>query len=133
QVLKLDWHGYAMLGIIAIYPLIFNYQYQDIKSTYDSNVRTIEILDGQIEETKEIADAVDQYMTDFTAYNARLALLDTLSAATPKCSSTVALMNASTQNIRSIWIRSIAAQGDGLLIQGASLSRDRIPIISDSF
>jgi Tfp pilus assembly protein PilN len=133
QVLKLDWHGYVMLGIIAIYPLVFNYQYQDIKSSYENNERTIEILDAQIAETKEIADAVDQFMTDFTDYNARLALLDTLSSGTRKWSSTLAMMNESTQDIRSIWIRSVQSQGEGLLIQGSSLSRDRIPMISDSF
>jgi len=122
-----------LLGIIAIYPIIFNFQYQGIKSTYDNNVRSIEILDDQIAETKEIADAVDRFMTDFTDYNARLTLLDTLSAGTRKWSTTLAMMNESTQNIRSIWIRSIQSQGNGLLIQGSSLSRDRIPMISDSF
>jgi hypothetical protein len=134
QVFKLGWHGYVLLGIIALFPFIFNYRFLDISREYDSNVRSIEFLDAQILETKPIADTVDQFMVDFNDYSARLGLLDTLSSETQKWSTTMAGINESTQQIRSIWIRSMASQpGGGILIQGSSLSRDRIPMISESF
>ncbi len=134
QVFKLGWHGYVLLGIIALFPFIFNYRFQEISREFDSNQQTIGFLDAQIEETKPIADAVDQFMADFNDYSARLGLLDTLSSETRKWSTTMAGVNESTQEIRSIWIRSLASQpGGGILIQGSSLSRDRIPMISESF
>jgi Tfp pilus assembly protein PilN len=134
QVFKLGWHGYVLLGIIALFPFIFNYRFQEISREYDSNQQTIDFLDTQIGDTKPIADAVDQFMADFNDYSARLGLLDTLSAETRKWSTTMAGVNESTLEIRSIWIRSMASQpGGGILIQGSSLSRDRIPMISESF
>ncbi len=134
QVFKLGWHGYVLLGIIALFPLIFNYRFQEISREFESNQQTIGFLDAQISETKPIADAVDQFMADFNDYSARLGLLDELSAETRKWSTTMAGINESTQEIRSIWIRSLASQpGGGILIQGSSLSRDRIPMISESF
>jgi len=134
QVFKLGWHGYVLLGIIALFPFIFNYRFQDISREYDANQQAIDFLDAQIGETKPIADAVDKFMADFNDYSARLGLLDSLSAETRKWSTTMARINLSTQEIRSIWIRSLASQpGGGILIQGSSLSRDRIPMISESF
>jgi len=134
QVFKLGWHGYVLLGIIALFPFIFNYRFQDISREYDANLQAIGFLDAQIAETKPIADAVDQFMTDFNDYSARLGLLDDLSSETQKWSTTMARINRSTQEIRSIWIRSLASQPEGgILIQGSSLSRDRIPMISESF
>jgi len=134
QVFKLGWHGYVLLGIIALFPLIFNYRFQEISREFDANQQNIGFLDAQIAETKPIADAVDQFMADFNDYSARLGLLDTLSSETQKWSTTMAGVNESTQEIRSIWIRSLASQpGGGILIQGSSLSRDRIPMISESF
>lgn len=134
QVFKLGWHGYLLLGIIALFPFIFNYRFQQISREYEANEQTIGFLDAQIAETKPISDTVDQFMADFNDYSARLGLLDTLSAETRKWSTTMAGINESTREIRSIWIRSLASQpGGGILIQGSSLSRDRIPMISESF
>jgi hypothetical protein len=134
QVFKLGWHGYVLLGIIALFPLIFNYRFQNISTVYDVNRQTISFLDAQIAETKPIADAVDQFMIDYNDYSARLGLLDDLSAETRKWSTTMSGINESTKQIRSIWIRSMSSQpGGGILVQGSSLSRDRIPMISQSF
>jgi Tfp pilus assembly protein PilN len=134
QVFKLGWHGYVLLAIIALFPLVFNYRFQNISTEYDANQQTIDFLDTQIAETKPIADTVDQFMADFNDYSARLGLLDDLSAETQKWSTTLTMVNKSTQEIRSIWIRSLASQPTGgILIQGSSLSRDRIPMISESF
>lgn len=134
QIFKLGWHGYVLLGIIALFPFVFNYRFQNISTIYDTNKQTIGFLDAQVAETKPIADAVDQFMVEFNDYSARQGLLDTLSSETQKWSITMAGINESTQQIRSIWLRSMASQpGGGILIQGSSLSRDRIPMISESF
>jgi hypothetical protein len=134
QVFKLGWHGYVLLGIIALFPFIFNHRFQDISREFDTNLQAIGFLDAQIAETKPIADAVDQFMVDFNDYSARLGLLDELSSETRKWSTTMSKINESAREIRSIWIRSMVSQpGGGILIQGSSLSRDRIPMISESF
>jgi hypothetical protein len=134
QVFKLDWHGYVLLGIIALFPFYFNFKFLDISREYDSNLQTLSFLNAQITETQPIAEMVDQFMTEYNDYSARLGLLDQLSAGTQKWSTTLSMINNATQQIRSIWIRSLTAQqGGGILIQGSSLSRDRIPMISESF
>lgn len=133
QVFKLDWHGYILLALIALTPAIFNSFYLQKSAEIAENSMQIDQINQQTQQTQIIADEVDRLATEFSQYNRRVELLDTLSFNTLKWSRTLSLLNLSSQTINGIWITAIQSDNENLVIQGTSLYRDRIPLISNSF
>jgi hypothetical protein len=133
QVFKLDWHGYILLALIALAPAIFNTFYLQKSAEITENSMLINQINQQTQQIQIIADEVDRLATEFSQYNRRVELLDTLSFNTLKWSRTLSLLNLSSQTINGIWITAIQSDNDNLVIQGTSLYRDRIPLISNSF
>lgn len=133
QVFKLEWHGFILLTLIALVPLYFNYQFQNLRQNVQAAQQQIQGLDQQISETRTIAETVDRLTADFTGYNTQVALLDTLSANTLRWSRTLRMINAATENISSIWFTNFQSDGQRLILQGSTLYRDRIPSISNAF
>lgn len=133
QVLKLDWHGYILLALIALAPAIFNNFYLQKRTVIAENSMQIGQINQQIQQTQIIADEVDRLATEYSQYNNRVELLDTLSFNTLKWSRTLSLLNLSSQTINGIWITTIQSDNENLVILGTSLYRDRIPLVSNSF
>lgn len=133
QVFKLDWHGYILLGLIAVTPALLNSLYQDKKDVILDNQSKISQVDQQIEQVRVIANEVDRLSAEFTVYNQQVSLLDTLSYNTLKWSRSLGLLQNATQSITGYWITSIQSNGENLVIQGTSLYRDRIPQLSNRF
>lgn len=133
QVFKLEWHGFILLAMIFLAPVVLNNFYQEKRSDITENEAQILRLDQQIREARAIADVVDLLSAEFNTYNTTVTLLDTLSFNTLKWSRTLRLMNAAVENVNSIWFTSFQADDTRLIIQGHSLYRDRIPRLSNSF
>lgn len=133
QVFKLDWHGYILLGLIAVTPALLNTLYQDKKDVIQDNQSKISQVDQQIEQVRVIANEVDRLSAEFTVYNQQVSLLDTLSYNTLKWSRSLGLLQNATQSITGYWVTSIQSNGDNLVLQGTSLYRDRIPQLSNQF
>lgn len=133
QVFKLDWHGYILLGLIAVTPALLNTLYQDKVDVIQDNQAKISQVDQQIEQVRVIANEVDRLSAEFTVYNQQVSLLDTLSYNTLKWSRSLGLLQNATQSITGYWVTSIQSNGDNLVVQGTSLYRDRIPQLSNQF
>jgi hypothetical protein len=133
QVFKLDWHGYILLGLIAVTPALLNTMYQTKNDVLQDNATKITQVDQQIEQVRVIANEVDRLSAEFTAYNQQVSLLDTLSYNTLKWSRSLGLLQEATQSITGYWISSIQSNSDNLVLQGTSLYRDRIPQLSNQF
>ncbi len=133
QVFKLDWHGYILLGLIAVTPALLNTMYQDKRDIIQDNATKLSQVDQQIEQVRVIANEVDRLSAEFTVYNQQVSLLDTLSYNTLKWSRSLGLLQNATQAITGYWVTSIQSNGENLVLQGTSLYRDRIPQLSNQF
>jgi len=133
QVFKLEWHGFILLTLIALVPVFFNYQYQTRKQSIQASQQQMQLLDQQIVETRTIAESVDRLMAEFNGYNTSVTLLDTLSYNALKWSRSLRMINAASENINSVWFTNFQSDGERLVLQGATLYRDRIPRISNAF
>lgn len=133
QVFKLDWHGYILLGLIAVTPALLNILYQDKRDVIQDNSTRIFQVEQQIEQVRVIANEVDRLSAEFMVYNQQVSLLDTLSYNTLKWSRSLGLLQNATQSITGYWVTSIQSNGENLVLQGTSLYRDRIPQLSNQF
>lgn len=133
QVFKLAWHGIILLFLIAMTPIILNQMYQERSATLAEKEQQILRIDQQLRETRAIANMVDRLSAEYTQYETKVKLLDTLSHNTLKWSRTLRIINNSTENVNSLWFTSFQADNNNVILQGISLYRDRIPKISNSF
>lgn len=133
QVFQLDWHGYLLLLLIAAMPIFGNHIYQSKKANFTINQQTIERLDRQISDTQTIAQIVDNLAAEYAIFEQKVGLLDGLSENTLKWSRTLQFVNAATEDINSLWFTNFQGAADNLIIQGTSLYRDRIPLVSNRF
>jgi len=133
QVFKLDWHGYVLLAMIALMPVLGNHYYQLKKADFESNRQTIQLLDRQISETRAVTTVVENLSAEYALMEAKAGVLDELSANTLKWSRTLQLINAATEGINSLWFTNFQGSPENLIIQGTALYRDRIPQISNRF
>lgn len=133
QVFKLSWHGYILLGLIAITPAVLNFYYQSKHGVIQKNEMRLDQLNQQIEQVRVVANEVDRLAAEYTMYEQQVAILDTLSYNTLKWSRSLGILQNATQAITGYWITTVQANDENLIIQGTSLYRDRIPQLSNQF
>ncbi len=133
KVFKLDWHGIMLLALIALTPIIFNHFFQ-------KNRDKINNLQGQITRTEKLITDIQpvvneahkisgEYDSDFKKFE----LIRNLSHGTHKWSSVLLALNQGMRNINSIWLTSMSSVKEGVMLQGYSLYRNRIPRMADLF
>jgi len=133
KVLKLEWHGVAMLILVALTPIIFNHLYQE-------RTREAEMLDHQISLTEEqiiaqqpIKSMVDSMMTEHNMYQAKLTRLDSLSTQILRYSRTLEIISEGFRQVNSSWLTALKADANSIQIEGYSLYRSRIPRLASIF
>lgn len=132
-VFKLEWHGYLLLALIAMFPFMLNQSYQSKVNEIDAKVAEISNLNQQISENKVLSTVVDLLTAEMGVIDVNTALLDTLAKDTQTWSYTLSLLNSEVSRIQGVWIQNIQYDEKTLIIQGFSLHRDRIPQISNLF
>ncbi len=133
KVFKLDWHGMLILALIAITPIVFNHFYQ-------KNKENIRDLQGQITRTEKfisdiqpVVDETNRISKDYNSDVQKFNLTQSLSQGTHKWSSVLLALNKGMRNINSIWLTSMSSVKAGVMLQGYSLYRNRIPRLADLF
>jgi|GEM_PF-294590 len=133
KVFKLDWHGMLILALILITPIVFNHFYQ-------KNVQKIRDLQGQITRTEKlisdiqpVVDEVNKISHEYNSDVKKFDLTQSLSSGTHKWSSVLLALNKGMRNINSIWLTSMSSVNEGVMLQGYSLYRNRIPRLADLF
>lgn len=132
-VFKLEWHGYLLLLLIAAFPFFFNQRYQTKAVKAESLRSEIVSLNQQISENRVLASVVDQMNAEIGGITVNTNLLDTLAKNTHLWSYTLSMMNAQVADMRGVWIQYIQYDENSLVLKGYSLSRERIPRVSNLF
>lgn len=133
QVFKLNWHGYILLAMIALTPAVLNQLIKDKSAQIQQIESRIDILNSQITQVSTIAAEVNRLSSEFNIFNRQVRLLDTLSYNSLKWSRTLAILNNDAELLRGYWVVGLASDGNGLIVQGTTTNRDRIPQISNRF
>jgi hypothetical protein len=106
-VFKLDWHGYLLLALIAVFPFMFNQAYNAKLNQIQEKTAAIVALNQQLSENRVLSTVVDQLTVDIGSIDVNTALLDTLSKNTQTWSYTLSLLNSEVSRIQGVWIQNI--------------------------
>jgi len=133
KVFKLQWHGVLFLLLIAFMPALFNYLYKNNLKTINSLQSEILRTDNQIKNVRPLVIGVNDLSSKYNQINQQLKRLDALNKGTDKWGKTLSLVNNGVAQVNGCWIINMRKVKDGLLIQGYSLYRSRIPRFTDLF
>jgi len=133
KVFKLQWHGILLLALIALVPIMFNYVYlKNVKKINDLHNEILRTED-QIRDVRPLVIGVKDLSKKYNEINKELNRLDQLSEGSEKWSKSLTLVNDGLKKINSNWLTTLRIVKGGILIQGYSLYRSRIPKITNLF
>ncbi|HKJ47026.1 MAG TPA: hypothetical protein VJ991_14430 [Balneolales bacterium] len=133
KVLKLRWHGLLLLLLIAMSPVILNNRYQIHKGAIN-NLRTeLSRTKALVSDLSPIVFKSNQFSEKLDEINNRLNEISDLSLGSGDWSKILTLLNNGFKNINSCWITNMRSVKSGIILQGFSLYRDRIPHIANVF
>lgn len=133
RVFKLEWHGVMLLLMIAGIPFVTNSYYQanqDQIQVYDNEIR---LLNSQINESRPIATITEELATRMVQLDEQLERYNTLSENAYKWSVTLDILNSGLRSVRNTWVTQIRSANEGIIIEGYSLYRNRIPRLANKF
>lgn len=134
RVLKLEWHGIAILILIALTPLYLNYLYQAKSSELSDLQQEIRILDNQIEELRPTATMTEDLMSEISILNAENERLLELAQYSQQWSETFKILNEGIADIPNIWLQNLStADNNSLNFNGYSMNRSQIPEFASIF
>jgi len=133
NVLKLGWHGFVVLLLLLVTPVLWNHMYQEkqqqIKDLNEELFRTelsIVDLEPVVKEANEIQNLYEIEKT-------KMDLLNDLGDGAFYWSGILKTLNDGLGSIKHVWIDRIRYAEDGFTLQGYSTARDRIPQVANLF
>lgn len=134
KIFKLQWHGFLLLLLIFLSPIVINYFYTNNANQIDRLEADIASLDRQINTLEPVVQEYNRMSAELEQIQTTLALLDTLTKGSLRWSTNLDILNSGIQDVSSVWITNMAAGGEeGTEFQGIAISRNRIPLLADIF
>ncbi len=133
KIFKLHWHGFLLLFLIGISPIILNYFYQQNLQEIDSLTNESQRLETQITQIEPIVDQTNELSEQLAQLQEQITLLDTLSQGTIRWTVSLDKFNNAVNEIGGMWITNFRQVNDNIMIEGISLFRNRIPQLAKQF
>jgi hypothetical protein len=133
KVLKLRWHGIFLLMLIAISPVMLNSNYQSYKQGINNLQLELGRTKARVHDLSPIVYNSNQYSKKLEKINQRLNEMADLSYGSGDWSKTLTILDDGFKSINSSWITNMRTIKTGIILQGFSLYRDRIPRIANLF
>ncbi|TVR14716.1 MAG: hypothetical protein EA391_12340 [Balneolaceae bacterium] len=133
RVLKIEWHGIAILILIALTPLFINNLYFEKANELSQLEQEVSSMQAQIDELTPIANMTQDLITDFQVINAENNRLIELAEYSQKWSEVMRILNEGVSDIPSIWLTTLRTSGDHINLTGISLTREQIPVLAQLF
>jgi len=126
QVFKLAWHGYLILLLLFLTPIVINKLYNDKEKTLSDYKKNNAALQNSVNELSWVEAHLDSLMYQYQISSKKLELLNTLSAGSNKWSVTLARLNKAIPAIRGhMWLTELVSTADGFQVSGVSIYRNR--------
>ncbi|MGM0547442.1 MAG: PilN domain-containing protein [Bacteroidota bacterium] len=133
KIFKLQWHGIAILVLIFLTPITFNYFYQQNVQKIDDLSSDIDQLNANIERVTPIVEETQALEEKIAGLTSQLELLNELSENSREWSTKLTILNEGIDGVNNSWITSMSQSDGNVTLQGYTLYRDRIPDIVNIF
>jgi hypothetical protein len=134
KIFKLQWHGFLLLLLILVTPIITNHFYTQNATEIDGLRSDIANLDAQIRSLEPTVQRYNQITTELNQIQSKLTLLSELNEGTLRWTKNLDLLNRGAENVNSLWLTSMSANQNGIVeIDGYAMYRDRIPSLAKVF
>ncbi|CAN5260323.1 hypothetical protein BH23BAC3_BH23BAC3_11890 [soil metagenome] len=133
KVFRLQWHGFLLLVLIGICPILVNFFYQSNSTEIDSLQLQSNQLKTMIADVEPIVEHSEQLSQELSAMQNQLSLLTDLNEDNIRWTVTMDRFNSAVQNAGNTWITAFRQNDDVLMIDGYSLFKNRIPELADQF
>lgn len=133
KIFKLQWHGIAILLLIFLTPITFNYFYQQNVQKIESLSSEVRQLESGIERLNPIVEETQALEQKIAGLKDQLQLLNDLSENSREWSAKFSILNDGIDGVNNSWITSLNESDNNITIQGYTLYRNRIPDIVNIF
>jgi exonuclease VII small subunit len=134
KIFKLQWHGFLLLLLILLTPIISNHFYTQYATDIDRLENEVNTLDSQIRSLEPTVQRYNQISAELEQIQSKLSLLSELNQGTLRWSKNLGLLNSGFDDVNSVWLTSMNQDGEGdIEISGYAIYKSRIPQIADLF
>lgn len=134
KIFKLQWHGFLLLFLILITPIVANHFYTQNAAEISRLEGNINSLDAQIRSLESTVLRSNEITNELNQIQSKLALLSDLNQGTLRWSTNLNQINSGVSDINSLWITSMRQNQDNSIeLAGVARQRDRIPMLADLF
>jgi len=133
RVFKLEWHGVALLVLIALTPLLINKWYQDGSEEVARLTNLITLTETQIADTRPVSEEVERLTAELGMIGEINSRLNELSENNLLWTETLDRLNRGMIGRSGTWLTSMQVADDDLVLEGYSLYRRQIPQVSEIF
>lgn len=134
KIFKLQWHGFLLLFLILITPMVANYFITQNASEIDRLEGNISTLEAQIRSLEATVQRSNEITNELGQIQSKLALLSELNQGTLRWSTNLDQLNSGVSDINSLWITAMRQnQNNSIELAGVARYRDRIPMLADLF
>lgn len=134
KIFKLQWHGFLLLFLILITPIVANHFYTQNAAEIDRLEGNVNSLEAQIRSLESTVQRSNEITNELNQIQSKLALLSELNQGTLRWSTNLNQINSGVSDINSLWITSMRQNQDNSIeLAGVARQRDRIPMLADLF
>ncbi len=131
KVLKLSYHGYALLALTGLVAFFFTWQILKTRSQINSTRSQNAQVELKIKTNQATVDRVRALEEELKRLRKNTSLSDSLSQKHDEFLVFLQKLNASVEKTGSLWVDEILKHKDGFAIKGSSLSREKIPLVAE--
>lgn len=133
NMLKLRWHGMILLVLLLVTPTVWNVMYQEKQDKIEEYNAELFRTELRIMDLEPVVAKAGETQQLYELEQTKMELLNSLSEGAYYWSETLKTLNDGLGSIKNVWIERIKHVEDGFMLQGYSMTRDRIPQVTNLF
>ncbi|MCP9292679.1 MULTISPECIES: PilN domain-containing protein [Gracilimonas] len=134
KIFKLQWHGFLLLLLILLTPIISNHFYTQNAAEIDRLRNEVSTLNSQIQSLEPTVQRYNQISSDLEQIQAKLVLLSELNQGTLRWSKNLDRINSGVDDVNSVWLTAATTLPNGdIELSGYAVYRERIAELADVF